>query len=166
MPILISVSFTSAMDCLGPFCTRTVIQNILIVDPILRGSRLVNTSHAIAGFRQRGWQAHLLTRREAVTEHYRELLAGSDASVTCGPLPVPSETWFEKLSPETIRSCMTEIERLTAQYPITTIFFTGWNEFFPALAVKIWRRTRTLNCLPALAIGVTRRFRGFTPAGK
>jgi glycosyltransferase involved in cell wall biosynthesis len=126
-------------------------QNILIVDPILRGSRLVNSSHAVTGFLKRGWGVHLLTRCGAVTEHYRELLDGS-AHHLHPTIPVPPRDWYEKLSPASIQSCLVEIGRLTAAHPFTAIFFTGWNEFFPALPLKTWCRTGPLNQLPVYAI--------------
>jgi len=107
-------------------------KDILIVDPILRGSRLVNTSYAIAGFLEQGWQVHLLTRREAVTDHYRELLGDSSHRLHA-VLPVPAEVWFDKLSVPLIRTCLAEMRDLGLKHQISTAFFTGWNEFFPAL---------------------------------
>lgn len=125
--------------------------NILVVDPILRASRLVLTSHAIAGFLGQGWKAHLLTRREADTEHYRELLAGSSHHLHA-TVPVPPEVWFEKLPLASIRVCMSEIARLAVAHRITAVFFTGWNEFFPRLPLRVWRNTRPMSHLRSYAI--------------
>jgi glycosyltransferase involved in cell wall biosynthesis len=129
----------------------TVNHNILIVDPILRGSRLVCSSLAVAGFLKQGWTAHLLTRHDASTEHYRELMGNSTHQLH-PTIPVPGGVWFEKLSPALVQSCLTEIGRLAALHKITAIFFTGWNEFFPALPLKVWRRPKTARHLPFYAI--------------
>jgi glycosyltransferase involved in cell wall biosynthesis len=137
--------------------------NILVVDPILRGSRLVNSSLAIAGFLKQGWTAHLLTRHDAITDHYRELF-GSSRHHLHSTIPVPSGVWFEKLSPAVMRCCLDEMERLVAAHTIRAVFFTGWNEFFPALPLKVWRRTGLLSSLPCLAIDYAPGF-WLKPAG-
>lgn len=125
--------------------------NILVVDPILRGSRLINSRLAIAACLQRGWTAHLLTRQDAITDHYRELFGSSDHRLHA-TVPVPPGVWFDKLSPPVVKACLDEMARLAAAHEIRAIFFTGWNEFFPTLPLKVWRRSGCLSSLPCLAI--------------
>ena len=45
---------------------------MLIVDPIFRGSRLHYSYLASRGAERRGVQPHILTRTEAITDHYEE----------------------------------------------------------------------------------------------
>ena len=88
--------------------------------------------------KREGRQVHLLTRREAGTHHYRELLASS-AHQLRATLPVAPEVWIEKLSVSTIKTCLAEAKLLQMAGCTLdrAIFFTGWKlPILPRLAVE------------------------------
>jgi glycosyltransferase involved in cell wall biosynthesis len=130
---------------------------ILVVDPILRGSRLAFSAHALRGFVARGWDAHLLTRKEPPTPHYEELVSGV-AHQAHRTLPIAPDVWYEKLSSTGLRTCMDEVARLAAEHRFAAAFFSGWDEFFPRLVIARWHSPGPLAWLQTLAVDYSPAF--------
>jgi len=106
---------------------------MLIVDPIFRGSRLHYSYLASRGAERRGVQPHILTRTEAITDHYEELF--NDISATLHPeIELPEGFWYGRIG---IDGCMTLVEKmlaLHAEFCFDNIFIAGLNELRPDLA--------------------------------
>jgi glycosyltransferase involved in cell wall biosynthesis len=105
---------------------------VLVVDPIFRGSRLVDSMLVCRALAERGMEAHLLTREELPGAHYDEMFRGV-AHRLHASVGMPPGVWYAKLGRGVIGECVRRARELVGRFGCGGIFFTGWNEFFPRL---------------------------------
>lgn len=108
--------------------------SIIVIDPIFRGSRLMYTAHVTNALHRSDQQVLLLTRREAVTPHYTELF-NSLPHKLLNRIPVPASAWYTKLSRPLIIDTLKELGLIIQSARPKAVIFSGWNEFFPTLAM-------------------------------
>lgn len=113
-------------------------KNILIVDPIFRGSRLVFSWIVASGAAARGYIPHILTRTEAKTAHYHELFSNVDHTLheTIG---LPSTFWYGKIEKPLVEKTIQKIKEYDGKLQFDFIYFAGLNEYYPLLVEMLNR---------------------------
>lgn len=124
---------------------------VLVVDPIFRGSRLMYSAYATAALADQGTKVSVLARAEPPTDHYRELFAGIPHELI-SQLPIPPATWYAKLTPPQLRDCFAQLAEMQKTYGYAATFFSGWNEFFPRLALARSNEVQTLREIPSFFV--------------
>jgi len=111
---------------------------LVVFDPIFRGSRLYYSALATRAVAEQA-DVVIVTRRDAVTDHYHELFDGLPHRL----LPVVETVagfWYGELSPEQVEQGLAAVVAAAAQVATTSaLYFPGLNEQMPALVPALRR---------------------------
>lgn len=119
-------------------------QNVLIVDPIFRGSRLFFSKIVASGAISRGYASHILTRTEAKTENYYELFSNIEHRLY-EQIELPTAFWYGKMDRSAVKKTIECIKAYNRTLQFNFIYFAGLNEYYPQLLEMLMDESDGLN---------------------
>ncbi|NRA27737.1 MAG: glycosyltransferase [Pseudobacteriovorax sp.] len=126
-------------------------RSFLIVDPILRGSRLFFTHHAAGAFLPYG-KVQVLTRSQGLDCHGEAIFEGSGIEVL-NKLLLPDDFWFGLIPERVVEDVANFLENvIEGDSPPSGIYFTGVKEFFPLLYDVVRRRPSLKSQIPMILV--------------
>lgn len=114
-----------------PPMTRFPNPQLVIFDPIFRGSRLYFSALAARAVAGRA-DVVVVTRRDAVTDHYRELFAGVPHRLLPA-VELADGFWYGELTQVQVAQGLAAIVDQTAAAGAGALYLPGLNELMPAL---------------------------------
>jgi glycosyltransferase involved in cell wall biosynthesis len=104
----------------------------------------MNSAYATAALGEAGATVSVLSRKAVPKEHYRDLFGGIPHTLH-PEVGLPDTVWYAKLTNAQIRETLTRLAELHQRESFALAIFSGWNEFFPRLALRHPRESRILN---------------------
>ena len=111
------------------------MNDLVIVDPIFRGSRMYFSSLAAKAGIEAGMNVRILARTEAKTDQFCEFFAGLEVEVD-EVFRVPSEFWYGKIDETEQRRALARVRDVSSGD--SRVYFPGLNEQWPEVT-NVWR---------------------------
>ncbi|MBU2916044.1 glycosyltransferase [Reichenbachiella agariperforans] len=114
--------------------------NLIIVDPILRGSRLQQTYYFIKCLQEQYSRVYLLTRKDYLTDHYVELMSDLKFQLITSNLDLKGE-WMKNLSIREFYILIKALRGINNNDQKAILFFAALDDYFlPSLVWKDFYR--------------------------
>lgn len=118
-------------------------KNILIVDPIFRGSRLFYSWLVAEGAVKKGYKPVIITRTHSRTDNYQELFGDNHLELH-EVVNLPESFWYGALDEKAVCAIFDKIDDCLINQEVSLIYFSGINEIYYSL-FQVIKSDETIN---------------------